>query len=148
MIVWFDSNMTMHIDRNNEAYNNFSLAKYNAPESVFKANAVVEGKTLLFTHAHVTENATCLPRMDLNYYCSSSTRRKHFLTQYSSKVEEGILKHLRGNRNYTGTIKLRFKVGESTLPLFRDLGYTKVETCSRGSSWDSANYIIVEKKLQ
>ena len=145
MIICFNSNLQMTVDKNADASNNFALAHYDSPTSVFKANAVVEGKTMLLTHAHVTENARKLT--NVGYYTCSSTRRKDFLKNYHIQVENAICTHLRGTRNYSGPIKLRFKIGESSLDLFKSLGYTKVETCNN-HYWDAARYVIVEKQLQ
>ena len=149
MIVWFDKDMQMHIERNAEAFNNFALAKYDLPEAVFKANAVVDGKTLLFTHAHVTSNAA---NVIGDYWCCATTRRKKFFDRYLSTIEDAVRNHLRGNRNYKGTIKLRFKIGQTNQEMFSDCGYKFVcenEKVGNDSWWSNAcQYVTVEKNLQ
>ena len=150
MIIWFDTSMTMHVDKQHDANNSFTLANY-LPENVgennvvFKANAVVNGHTILFTHTQVTYYGSCMIGWPGS---SSATVRKHFFKSYLSKIENSIKDYLRGTKGYNGEIKLRFRVGESTIDLFRDYSLINKENCLSSDGYYYACFCIMEKKLQ
>lgn len=150
MIVWFDSNMVMHVDKKHDASNSFALAKY-IPDGygddgkvAFKANAVVNGHTVLFTHTQITwYTARMIGWVD----SSSATIRKHFFDQYLPQIEKAIHDDLRKDKKYKGDIKLRFRVGASTKKLFP--GYTVVNRENAHDKYGDcyATYLILEKSI-
>lgn len=146
MIIWFDRGFHMHVDKSAGVDNNFALSKYKEGDSdvIFKGNAVVSGKTLLFTHCQVTDYAdyamgTC--------YHSNGARRKYFFKNYMIPVENAIREHLKGTRGYSGKITLRFRVGESTLEPFYVNSYAITGNDS-ASSTGFARYVVVSKDIQ
>jgi len=151
MIIWFDRTMTLHVDKMHDANNSFALAKYipcgrSESEVVFKANAVVNGHTLLLTHTQVT---TAGAELVHHTYCSYTTARKYFFRKNLSTIENSIKNYLRGIKGYTGEIKLRFRVGSSTVEWFN--GYTIINTESVNARRDGywyATYVVVERKIQ
>lgn len=146
MIVWFDRSFNMHVDKSAEASNNFALSKYKSGDSdvIFKGNAVVSGKVLLFTHCQVTTYADCTMG---TYYYADGARRKYFFKNYMTPVENAIREHLRGTRGYSGKITLRFRVGQTTLEPFGANGYV-ITGANSTSSTGSAKYVVVTKDLQ
>lgn len=150
MIIWFDNNMVMHVDKKHDASNSFALAKY-VPEGydtnnvTFKANAVVSGHILLLTDPQVTYYAK---RSLNNYYdCCSSTARKYFFKNYLSTIEKAIANNLRNDKKYKGDIKLRFRVGKSSESLF--YGYNRIGAEEVDNKWGEcyATYLILEKSI-
>jgi hypothetical protein len=147
MIIWFDKDMQMHVDKSCSADNSFALAKYgNSYSMYFKANAVVEGNTVLFTHSQVTSAGAS--KHD-SWVCQS-TGRKYFLQNDLSTIENAITKYLRTDKKYRGKINVRFCVGISSQELFEDLGYKYI----RDSHIDNYDYwgptrqfVIVEKSI-
>ncbi len=150
MIIWFDNNMGMHVDKKHDANNSFTLAKYvpegyNAGDVMFKANAVVSGHTLLLTDPQVTYYAK---RIMSGYIdACASTIRKHFFKRYLPTIEKAIVDDLRKDKKYKGDIKLRFRVGESSEPLF--YGYNRIGTEEVNNKWGEyyATYLILEKSI-
>lgn len=153
MIIWFDNNLIMHVDKTTSAENSFALSKYvpkDVPESkvVFKANAVVSGGTVLFTHTQVTRYAKRL----FSVCYSQTTVRQKFLKAYLSTIENSICHHLISN-GYRKAITIRFKVGQSASELFEDKGYRYYKNsgayyCNSGSTtsiW--SEFVIVEKTI-
>ena len=136
----------MHVDKNASVDNNFALSKYKEGDSdvIFKGNAVVSGKTLLFTHCQVTDYADCT--MGTCYY-SNGARRKYFFKHYMTPVENAIRGHLRGTRGYSGKITLRFRVGKTTLDPFYINQYTVTGEDS-ASSTRFVKYVVVSKDIQ
>lgn len=152
MIVWFDKSMTMHVDKQHDANNSFVLAKYipngySASDVVFKANAVVNGKTLLLTHTQVTGTGARLVNKE-RYVNTSATIRKYFFKFNLSKIENSIEDYLRRTKGYTGEIKLRFRVGEGTVDLFQNYSLVNKENCFTKDGYYYACFCILEKKLQ
>jgi len=150
MIIWFDNAMTMHVDKQHDANSSFALAKYvpvefNKEQVVFKANAVVNGHTILFTHTQVTYYGS---RMIGWVGSSSATVRRHFFKQYLSTIENSIKNYLRGTKSYNGEIKLRFRVGEGTIDLFPNYSLVNRENCFDNGGYYYACFCIIEKKLQ
>lgn len=152
MIIWFDRDMVMHVDKKHDANNSFALAKYvpegyNAVDVMFKANAVVSGHTLLLTDPQVTYYAR---RILTTKYCSScsSTVRKHFFNAYLPTIEGKIADNLRNDKKYKGDIKLRFRVGKSTINLFPDYLPISAEDYKSCNGYYYSTYVILEKKLQ
>ena len=150
MIIWFDNNMRMHVDKKHDASNSLVLAKYvpegyNANDVMFKANAVVSGHTLLLTDPQVTYYARRIFPRYAN--CCNSTVRKHFLIFFLSTIEKAIANNLRNDKKYKGDIKLRFRVGESSELLF--YGYNRIGTEEVNNKWGDcyATYLILEKSI-
>lgn len=153
MIIWFDSNLVMHVDKSSSADNSFALAKYvpkgyQKSDVYFKANAVVNSNVLLLTHQQVTGWVNTLYR---GMYSSSTTIRNHFFTDYLTVIEEAIAKHLRGTKGYKGNIFLRLRVGSSTVCNFDYRGYKYLKD---SDSYNVDNYpycgfkfVILEKQL-
>lgn len=151
MIIWFDNNMNMHVDKRSDANDSFTLANYvpngyYVSDVVFKANAVVSGHTLLLTHAQVTNAARKLP--NLPYWTESSTIRRHFFKKYLSRVEDEIKRYLHGTKSYTGEIILRFRVGKTAMNLFPNYTLLNAEDCNSRDGYYYATYVILQKKLQ
>lgn len=151
MIIWFDRNMDMHVDKKSDANDSFTLANYvpsehNVSEVLFKANVVVSGHMLLLTHTQVTNAARYL--RDMPYQSGSSTMRRHFFKKYLSKIEDEIKNYLRGTKSYTGEIKLRFRVGKSTMDFFPNYVPITAADCKSRDGYYYATYVILEKKLQ
>ena len=146
MIIYFDKYMGMHVDKLHDADNSFALARYgNNSEIFFKANAVVEGNTVLFTHSQVTAAGG---KQAYGCYCSNSTGRRHFLKKYLRSMENAIASYLRKEKGYRGKIKVRFSVGESTQGLFKDLGYVYAGAHRSDSDYYWSNkYVFVEKLI-
>ena len=146
MIIWFDTNMVMHVDKKHDANNSFTLAKYvpegyNAGDVMFKANAVVSGHTLLLTDPQVTYYAR---RIMSGYVAAcASTVRRHFYKLHLSTIEKAIANNLRNDKKYKGDIKLRFRVGESSKELF--YGYNSINRENAYNRW--ATYLILEKSI-
>lgn len=143
--------MAMHVDKQHDANNSFALSKYipngyNASDVVFKANAVVNGKTLLLTHTQVTETGAKLVNKE-RYANTSATIRKYFFKYNLSTIENSIKDYLRGTKGYNGEIKLRFRVGKGTIDLFRNYSLVNTEDCFSDGYW-YASFCIIEKKLQ
>ena len=149
MIIWFDNNMAMHVDKQHDANSSFALAKYvptgfSKDQVIFKANAVVNGHTLLFTHTQVTRYAA---RLTHSIGCCSSTTRRRFFGNYLSYIEASIANVLRGDKKYHGDIKLRFRVGDSTQYLFP--GYNPINqehVCNQCGDY-YATYLILERSI-
>lgn len=150
MIIWFDKYMGMHVDKSASADNSFALAKYgNNNEMLFKANAVVDGNTVLFTHSQVTSAGR---EYAYDKYCSSSTGRKYFFKKELRKMESTIATYLRKEKGYRGKINVRFTVGVTTQDLFEELGYRYIrdshkQTCYGYWGDCGASFIIVEKTI-
>lgn len=150
MIIWFDRTMTLHVDKMHDANNSFALAKYtpcgrSESEVVFKANAVINGHTLLLTHTQVTTaGAELIHRIDY----SSTTVRKYFFRKNLSTIENSIKNYLRRIKGYTGEIKLRFRVGSSTVEWFNGYTIITTESVNARDGYCYATYVVVEKKLQ
>lgn len=149
MIIWFDKYMGMHVDKTASANDSFSLANY-MPYTIsneniyFKANAVVDGNTVLFTHAQVTREGG---RRAYGCPCASSTGRRTFLQKNLRTMENSIAAHLRREKGYRGKINVRFKIGESTLDMFKNLGYKYVKDADYNYHTYGCKYVIVEKTL-
>lgn len=151
MIIWFDRTMTMHVDKMHDANNSLALAKYvpygqNETDVVFKANAVINGHILLLTHTQVTTAGGNL--IGANYWNTSTTIRKHFFKEYLFRIEDAIKIYLRGTKGYTGEIKLRFRVGETTVNSFPNYIPISAKDCNSRDNYHYATYVILEKKLQ
>lgn len=149
MIIWFDNAMAIHVDKQHDANNSFALAKYvptgfNKDQVVFKANAVVNGHTLLLTHTQVTKYTACLTHSE---YCCSSTTRKRFFNKYLSHIEKSIANVLRIDKRYNGDIKLRFRVGDSAQYLFPDYNLINRENAYANDGYCYATYLILEKSI-
>lgn len=149
MIIWFDNAMTMHVDKQHDANSSFALAKYvpagfSKAQVVFKANAVVNGYTLLLTHTQVTKYAA---RLTSSEGCCSSTIRRRFLNTYLSYIENAIADFLRIDKKYHGDIKLRFRVGDSTQYLFPNYNLINREQSYDNGGYYYATYLILEKSI-
>ncbi len=153
MIIWFDSFLTMHLDKSSSADNSFALAKYvpkgyQESDVYFKANAVVSSNVLLLTHQQVTRWAGKLYH---GMYSSSTTIRNHFFADYLKNIEEAIARHLRGTKGYKGNIFLRLRVGSSTVCNFDYRGYRyfkdsdEQRSCYNDEVW--ARFVILQKEL-
>jgi len=148
MIIWFDNNMVMHVDKKHDASNSFVLANYvpdgeNNYNVVFKANAVVNGHTLLLTHTQVTYYASRLVHREGCY----STIRRAFFKSYLPTIEKAISDNLRKYKNYKGDIKLRFRVGKSSQNLFSDYNIITGENSYNKYNEYYATYLILEKSI-
>lgn len=148
MIIWFDKDMQMHVDKTCSVDNSFALAKYGDSYSMyFKANAVVEGNTVLFTHSQVTSGGAS--KHD-SWVCQS-TGRKYFLQNDLSTIENAIAKYLRTDKKYRGKINVRFCIGSSSLKLFENLGYKYIRdshTTGEDAWWrNRQHFVIVEKSI-
>lgn len=108
--------------------------------SFFKANAVINGHILLLTHTQVTAAGGDL--IGANYLNTSTTIRKRFFKKYLFRIEDAIKIYLRGTKGYTGEIKLRFRIGETTVNFFPN--YIPISA----EKHYYATYVILEKKLQ
>ena len=142
--------MVMHVDKKHDANNSFALAKYvpegyNAGDVMFKANAVLNGHTLLLTDPQVTYYAKRV--MSKYVDACASTVRKYFFKKYLSTIEKAIVDDLRKDKKYKGDIKLRFRVGESSEELFN--GYDRIKSEDTTSKWGDyyATYLILEKSI-
>lgn len=149
MIIWFDNAMVVHVDKQHDANSSFALAKYipagsNKDRVVFKANAVVNGHTLLLTHTQVTKYAALLTR---SLGCCSSTIRRRFFVKYLSHIEKSIAGVLRIDKKYHGDIKLRFRVGDSAQYLFPDYNLINRENAYANDGYCYAVYLILEKSI-
>ena len=152
MIIWFDNYMGMHVDKNATADNSFALANYgkNNNSVFFKANAVVDGNTVLFTHSQVTAAGR---EYAYDKYCSNSTGRKYFLKKELRRMESAIATYLRKEKGYRGKINVRFTVGITTQELFEELGYRYIKDSHHQSTYNwigydcGCNFVIVEKTL-
>lgn len=150
MIIYFDNGMNLHVDKGTSADNSFQLSKYGSgdPTMFFRANAVVDGHTVLFTHSQVTRFGGQYAYGD---YCSNSTGRRHFLFKYLNDMEKKIATYLRKDRGYRGKITVRFCIGESTEDLFSELGYKYIkDSHTTGDDWFGgylSRYVIVEKNI-
>ena len=140
MIIEYFNNGTFVVDNTTCANDHFSLARYNSNDHgvEFKANAVVDGHTMLLTHVHVTRYG----KARYNGWGEGSAR-KLWMMNYFRRVEENIKKML-SKRNYKGVVKLRIKGSDSQYELLTSLGY-KMVPASR--SWDGYYTDIYEKTL-
>ena len=149
MIIWFDHMMTMHVDKQHDANSSFALAKYvptgfSKDQVIFKANAVVNGHTLLLTHTQVTRYATLLTH---SLGCCSSTIRRRFFVKYLPHIEKSIANALRIDKKYHGDIKLRFRVGKSAQYLFPNYNLINQEHSYDDDGYYYATYVILEKSI-
>lgn len=149
MIIWFDNAMAIHVDKQHDANSSFALAKYipagfSKAQVVFKANAVVNGHTLLLTHTQVTKYAA---RLISSEGCCSSTIRRRFFVKYLRHIERSIADFLRIDKKYNGDIKLRFRVGVSAQYLFPDYNVINREVAYDKWNYHYADYLILEKSI-
>lgn len=149
MIIWFDSKMQMHVDKNASANNDFALAKYGSSltDVVFLGNVRINGFSLTFTHFHVKSNAE---KVIGDYWFSQSTIRKHFLKSQIFTIEKAIAKHLKGNNYRRTNFNINFEVSNSSKPLFSELGYTATDFVSHGSTYygDSIDFNMMSKIVE
>ena len=146
MIIWFDSSMKMHVDKNVSANNDFALSKYGSAigDVVFLGNVVVDGSTATFTHFHVKANASKIVN---DYWCCQSTLRKKFIKEQLSNIENAIAKHLKSNNYRKSNFNVNFEVSDSSLNLFSDLGYKRIKDAIRhGAYWNGDIYYNVMSK--
>lgn len=149
MIIWFDSKMQMHVDKNASANNDFALARYGSSlaDVVFLGNVRINGYSMTFTHFHVKSNAE---KVIGGYWYSQSTIRKYFLKSQIFTIEKAIAKHLKGN-NYSRTnFNINFEVSNSSKRLFSELGYTCTDFVSHGSTYygDSIDFNMMSKMVK
>ena len=149
MIIWFDSKMQMHVDKDASANNDFALARYgsNLADVVFLGNVRINGFSLTFTHFHVKSNAEKV--IGYRWY-SQSTIRKHFLKSQIITIEKAIAKHLKGNNYRRTNFNINFEVSNSSKQLFSELGYTATDFVSHGSTYygDSIDFNIMSKMVE
>lgn len=140
MIIEYFSNGAFVVDNTTCANDHFSLARHNSDNHSieFKANAVVDGHTMLLTHMQVTRYG----KARYNGW-SEGCARKLWMTSYFRRVEENVKKQL-SKRNYKGAVKLRIKGSSAQHDLLVGLGY-KVLPDTR--SWDGYYTCIYEKTL-
>jgi len=140
MIIEYFNNGTFMVDNTTCANDHFSLARHNSDNHSieFKANAVVDGHTMLLTHMQVTRYG----KARYNGW-SEGSARKLWMTNYFRRVEENVKKAL-SKRNYKGAVKLRIKGSYAQHDLLVSLGY-KVVPDTR--SWDGYYTNIYEKTL-
>ena len=133
MIIWFDSSMQMHVDKNASVNNDFSLSKYSSAlaDVVFLGNVIVNGTTAKFNLFHVKANAG---RLVGDWYCQA-TVRKYFLTKFLPMIEDTIAKHLKSNHYRASNFTIQFEVSDSSESIFSDLGYTNKDRVQHSVRW-------------
>ena len=141
MIIEYFTNGAFVVDNTTCANDHFSLARHNSDNHSieFKANAVVDGHTMLLTHMQVTRYGKARFKD-----WSDGSARKLWMANYFCRVEEAVKKQL-SKRNYKGAVKLRIKGSWAQHDFLTNRGYSVV---SDTRSYEDGYYTnIYEKTL-